>query len=60
VELTTQYLHVTPDAHRMQTDRPVTVTQAGSNIRAGGMVAEGEDPIIRFGGKVRSVYEKRS
>ncbi|TCS70447.1 lipopolysaccharide export system protein LptC [Sulfuritortus calidifontis] len=59
VELTTQYLHVTPDAHRMQTDRAVTVRQAGSNIQAGSMVAEGEDPIIRFGGKVRSVYEKR-
>lgn len=60
LELTTQFLHVTPDANRMQTDRAVLVHQAGSTIRAGGMVAEGEDPIIRFGGKVRSVYEKRS
>lgn len=56
--LTTQMLQVTPDANRMQTDRAVMVQQAGSNIQAGGMVAEGEDPIIQFRQKVKSVYEK--
>lgn len=60
LELTTQFLQVTPDANRMQTDRAVTVRQAGSSIQAGAMVSEGEDPIIRFSQKVRSVYEKRS
>ncbi len=60
LELTTSFLQVTPDARRMQTDRGVTVRQAGSSIQAGAMLAEGEDPIIRFSGKVRSHYETRS
>ena len=56
--LTTEYLQVTPDAHRVQTDRGVTVRQAGSSIQAGAMLAEGEDVVVRFSQKVKSVYER--
>lgn len=56
--MSTAFLQVTPDAHRIQTDRAVTVQQAGSSIQAGAMLAEGEDPIVRFSKKVKSVYER--
>lgn len=56
--LSTEYLQVTPDARRIQTDRAVTVRQAGSSIQAGAMLAEGEDPVVRFSQKVKSVYER--
>lgn len=56
--LSTEFLQVTPDAHRLQTDRAVTVHQAGSSIQAGAMLAEGEDPVVRFSQKVKSVYER--
>lgn len=56
--LSTEYLQVTPEVHRVQTDRAVTVRQAGSSIQAGAMLAEGEDPVVRFSQKVKSVYER--
>lgn len=56
--LKTEYLHVTPDAKRMQTDRGVTVHQAGSNIVAGAMMVEGQENSILFSQRVRSVYAK--
>ena len=55
--LNTEYLHVTPDAKRMQTDRGVTVHQAGSSIAAGAMMVEGQENSILFSQRVRSVYE---
>lgn len=56
--LSTEFLQVTPNAHRIQTDRGVTVRQAGSSIQAGAMLAEGEEPVVRFSQKVKSVYER--
>ena len=56
--LSTEFLQVTPNAHRIQTDRGVTVRQAGSSIEAGAMLAEGEEPVVRFSQKVKSVYER--
>lgn len=53
--LDTDYLHVMPDARRMQTDRGVTVQQGKSSIQARAM--RGEDGQITFSGQVRSRYE---
>ncbi len=55
--LATEYLHVTPDARRMQTDRGVTVHQAGSRIAAGAMLLEGQESTVVFSQRVRSRYE---
>lgn len=54
--LTTEYLHLMPDDNIAKTDRPVTLSDAGMTIKAGGMELNGETRVLKLHNGVRGVY----
>ncbi|MDR0481203.1 MAG: LPS export ABC transporter periplasmic protein LptC [Gallionellaceae bacterium] len=54
---TTDYLHVVPNAHTMDTDRPITLTDALNNVQAVGMKYDNKTRIITLLSQVRSRHE---
>lgn len=56
--LTTEFLHVVPDANLMRTDKPVVMHQGSSVVTAGGMKADGNRHTLELVGGVRGLYEK--
>ncbi|MET0350275.1 MAG: LPS export ABC transporter periplasmic protein LptC [Rhizobacter sp.] len=59
VHFRSEYLHAFLDTERVFTDKPVTVTQGGTEMRADGMEYTHSDGVIRFNGRTRAVFEPR-
>lgn len=57
MELTTQYLKVLPDADRMSTDQPVTLSQGSNVMHGNAMEADGKARTLQLQGRVKGVYE---
>lgn len=57
VTMDTEYLHVTPDARTMRTDRHVVLRQGASIITANSLFADGNNNLLSLGGGVRGSYE---
>jgi len=55
--LTTTYLHAVPDLDLMDTDRPVTMTDAHTAIHAVGMTFDNKTRVMKLLAQVRSQYE---
>ncbi|ARN23642.1 LPS export ABC transporter periplasmic protein LptC [Piscinibacter gummiphilus] len=54
-----EFLHAFLDTERVFSDKPVTVTQGGTQLRADGMEYTHSDGVIRFSGRTRAVFEPR-
>lgn len=52
----TSYLHVTPDENIARTDRPVTVTDANTVVRAIGLELNSETRTVKFLSQFRGTY----
>ncbi|MCS6787494.1 MAG: LPS export ABC transporter periplasmic protein LptC [Thiobacillaceae bacterium] len=57
--MTTEYLHVTPEAQLLQTDKPVELRQGGTHLRADRMVLDGRARRLELAGGVKAVYAPR-
>jgi lipopolysaccharide export system protein LptC len=55
--LSTTYLHAVPELNLMDTDRPVTMTDAHTVIQAVGMTFDNKTRIIKLLAQVRSQHE---
>jgi lipopolysaccharide export system protein LptC len=55
--LETEYLHVIPDANVAQTDKPVTVRNAGAVVTASGLELNSETRVLKLQGRVKGVFE---
>lgn len=55
--MTTQYLHVTPEAELMRTDQPVELRQGASWMTAGSLYADGKSRTMELKGRVKGTYE---
>ena len=55
--LTTTYLHAVPDLGQMDSDRPVTMTDAHNAIHAVGMKFDNKARVIKLLAQVRSQHE---
>jgi len=55
--LTTSYLHAVPDLGLMDTDRPITMTDAHNVIHAVGMKFDNQARVIKLLAQVRSQHE---
>lgn len=55
--ITTSYLHVVPDQQQVDTDRPITMTEARGTTSAVGMQLDGKARQIRLLAQVRGDYE---
>ncbi len=55
--LTTTYLHAVPDLDLMDTDRPVTMTDAHTAIHAVGMTFDNKTRVMKLLAQVRSQHE---
>jgi len=59
IHFRSEYLHAFLDTERVFTNKPVTVTQGGTELRADGMEYTHQDGVIRFSGRTRAVFEPR-
>jgi lipopolysaccharide export system protein LptC len=57
-KLTGEHLRVVPDAGILSSDKPVTLRQGKSVIRAGGLYADEHNKRLELTGGVRGLYEK--
>ncbi len=57
LSMRTEFLHVTPEARMLRTNRPVTLTQGPSRIDAHSLYLDGNAQTLTLGGGVRGVYE---
>lgn len=57
LSMRTEFLHVTPEARVLRTDRAVTLTQGPSRIDAHTLHVDGNARTLTLGGGVRGVYE---
>jgi lipopolysaccharide export system protein LptC len=57
IELATQFLKVMPNADRLSTDKPVTLTQGTSVLTANSMSADGKKRTMDLRGQVKGIYE---
>ena len=55
----TSYLHVVPDSHYAQTDRPVTITDASMVVHAVGLELNNETRVLKLNSNVRGTYDPR-
>lgn len=55
--LTTAYLHVVPDQDLADTDRPITLVDARSTLRAVGMRFDNKTRVVKLLAQVRSEYD---
>lgn len=55
--MTTEYLHITPEAELMRTDKPVEVHQGASWVTADSLYADGKARTLELKGQVRGMYE---
>lgn len=53
----TTYLHVVPDSHIARTDRPVTITDAGTVVNAVGLELNNETRVLKLLSNVRGTYD---
>lgn len=59
VRLETEYLQVTPQGRRMQTDRPVVLHQGSTVVQAGGMYVDDRQKFLQLSGGVKGSYESQ-
>ncbi len=55
--LTTDYLHITPEAEVMQTERPVELRQGRAWMTAGSLLVDGKSRTLELRGRVKGSYE---
>lgn len=56
--ITTDYLHVVPDKNFAQTDKPVTITDANTTIKAVGLELDNEARTVKLLSRVNGRYEQ--
>jgi len=54
-----EFLHAFLETERVFSDKPVVVTQGGTEVRADGMEYTHADGVIRFTGRSRAVIDPR-
>ncbi len=53
----TEYLHITPEAEQMRTDKSVLIRQGGSTLRADRWFSDGRKRSLELEGQVKGIYE---
>jgi len=59
IHFRSEFLHAFLDAKRVLSNKPVVVTQGGTEVRADGMEYTHADGVIRFSGRSRAVFDPR-
>ena len=54
----TSYLHVLPDESIARTDRPVTITDANTTVRAVGLELNSETRVLKLLSSIRGTYHE--
>lgn len=57
-DLQTEYLHVNPDLHQTDTDKPVVISNPQMTIHAVGMTFNDSTRVLNLLSQVRGIYEK--
>lgn len=59
LELSTEYLRVTPDAQVIESDRPVLLKDGRGTVHGGALLADGRRGTLELTGRVKGIYETR-
>lgn len=57
MQMHTSYLHVIPDDNIAKTDRPVTITDAATTVKASGLELDSDSRMLKLRGRVHGVYD---